>query len=122
MLGMFIIWKLKRLSVKLRAERGLPPIEDPDDLPDPKLIPDYEFVSGTGQDTLIQCSPGRLIGPHREATSTTFLSAREVLPVTGESTLLQVLIEQTWYKPHATATHRAFPITWALWNTVVCFP
>ena len=26
---------------------------------------------------------------------------------------------QTWYRPHATATHKAFPITWALWNTVL---
>jgi hypothetical protein len=37
----FRIWQLKRLIIKLRKKRGLPPIEDPDDLPDPKLDPDY---------------------------------------------------------------------------------
>lgn len=26
---------------------------------------------------------------------------------------------QTWYKPHATETHKAFPMAWALWNTIV---
>jgi hypothetical protein len=26
---------------------------------------------------------------------------------------------QTWYRPHETATHFAFPIKWALWNTIV---
>jgi hypothetical protein len=27
--------------------------------------------------------------------------------------------EQTWYRPHATETHRAFPISWALWICLV---
>lgn len=39
------IWHLKRLSIKLRKKRGLPPIQDPDDLPDPKLDPDFVPVS-----------------------------------------------------------------------------
>jgi hypothetical protein len=41
MYRIFRIWQLKRKSVKLRKKRGLPPIEDPDDLPDPKLDPDF---------------------------------------------------------------------------------
>jgi hypothetical protein len=31
----------------------------------------------------------------------------------------QTHFAQTWYRPHATATHRAFPMSWALWNTIV---
>lgn len=48
MYRIFRIWQLKRLSVKLRKKRGLPPIEDPDDLPDPKLDPDFEPVGREG--------------------------------------------------------------------------
>jgi hypothetical protein len=47
MYRIFRIWQLKRKSVKLRKKRGLPPIEDPDDLPDPKLDPDFVPVSLT---------------------------------------------------------------------------
>ncbi len=36
-----MIWRLKRASVKLREKRGLPPIDSPDDLPDPSLDPEY---------------------------------------------------------------------------------
>lgn len=41
---MVIIWRLKRLTVKLRKERGLDPIEDENDLPDPQQVADYVSV------------------------------------------------------------------------------
>ena len=43
--GMVIIWRRKRLITKLRVARGLAPIEDPNDLPDPKEAADYVSVS-----------------------------------------------------------------------------
>ena len=41
---MVIIWRLKRLTVKLRKDRGLDPIEDENDLPDPQQVADYVSV------------------------------------------------------------------------------
>jgi hypothetical protein len=43
---MVIIWKLQRLTKKMRDERGLPPIADMNDLPDPQDQADYVSVSG----------------------------------------------------------------------------
>jgi hypothetical protein len=43
-LGMVIIAKLKRRVRILRAKKGLPPLENPDDLPDPALDPDHVEV------------------------------------------------------------------------------
>lgn len=42
--GMVIIWRRKRLITRLRKQRGLPPIEDPNDLPDPKEAANYVSV------------------------------------------------------------------------------
>ncbi|KAJ9098261.1 hypothetical protein QFC21_004590 [Naganishia friedmannii] len=81
----FKIWQLKRLSVKLRKKRGLPPIEDPDDLPDPKLDPTFVPVLSEYQQALLEYEQERFMA------------------------------SQTWYRPHATETHRAFSINWALW-------
>ncbi|KAK4690078.1 hypothetical protein P7C73_g67, partial [Tremellales sp. Uapishka_1] len=85
----YIIWKLKRLSTKLRAERDLPPIEDPDDMPDPAFDKDFVQVLSDKQQEQLHYQQEKY--------------ARS----------------QTWYKPHATATHRAFPIHWALWNSLL---
>ena len=38
---MFNIWYFKRKTRKLRKERGLPPLLDEDDLPDPVYDPNY---------------------------------------------------------------------------------
>ena len=42
--GMAVIWQRQRLITTRRNERGLPPIEDPNDLPDPKEAADYISV------------------------------------------------------------------------------
>lgn len=42
--GMVIIWRRKRLITRLRRQQGLPPIEDANDLPDPKQAADYVSV------------------------------------------------------------------------------
>lgn len=86
---MFIIWKLQRLTKKLRAERGLPPIDDPNDLPDPRDAQDYVSVLSEKQQAQLR---------HQQE---------------------QFAKSQTWYRPHATATHTAFPISWALGNTLL---
>lgn len=41
---MVIIAKLKRKTRRLRQQRGLPPIEDENDLPDPRDQADYVAV------------------------------------------------------------------------------
>ncbi|CAD6568158.1 MAG: hypothetical protein TREMPRED_004307 [Tremellales sp. Tagirdzhanova-0007] len=86
---MVIIWRRKRLITKLRVARGLAPIEDPNDLPDPKEAADYVSV----------------------------LSDEYVEQLRYQQE--QFAKSQTWYRPHATETHRAFPIEWALWNTIL---
>ncbi|RXK38019.1 hypothetical protein M231_04688 [Tremella mesenterica] len=86
---MVIIWRLKRLTTKLRKERGLPPIDDPNDLPDPIDVQDYVSVLTEKQQEQLR---------HQQE---------------------KFAASQTWYRPHATATHTAFPINWALWNTIL---
>lgn len=50
---MVIIAKLKRKTRRLRQQRGLPPIEDENDLPDPRDQADYVAVlSDEEQDQL----------------------------------------------------------------------
>ncbi|OCF31246.1 hypothetical protein I316_07032 [Kwoniella heveanensis BCC8398] len=83
------IWTLRERSRRLRKKRGLPPIEDPNDLPDPELIKDYVEV----------------------------LSEKDRKELRYQQD--KFAISQTWYRPHATATHRAFPMKWALWNTIL---
>jgi hypothetical protein len=43
--GFSIIWTLKSKNERLRKKRGLPPIADPNDIPDPKDQADYVAVS-----------------------------------------------------------------------------
>lgn len=40
-----MIWTLKRRTERLRDKQGLPPIEDPNDIPDPAEAKDYVSVS-----------------------------------------------------------------------------
>ena len=42
--GVIKIWNYKRLTHKLRKEKGLPPLENEDDLPDPFYNDDYDHV------------------------------------------------------------------------------
>ncbi|WVF68829.1 hypothetical protein IAT40_003602 [Kwoniella sp. CBS 6097] len=83
------IWTLRERSRRLRKKRGLPAIEDLNDLPDPELIKDYVEV----------------------------LSEKDRKELRYQQE--KFAISQTWYRPHATATHRAFPMKWALWNTIL---
>ncbi|KAK0206418.1 hypothetical protein DFS33DRAFT_1381524 [Desarmillaria ectypa] len=80
----YFIWHYKRRSRKLRREAGLPPLFDEDDLPDPAYDPNYVHV----------------------------LTEKEQDDLHRQQVKFQH--HQTWYRPHGTATHRAFPINTAL--------
>ncbi|KAI0081717.1 hypothetical protein K474DRAFT_1703572 [Panus rudis PR-1116 ss-1] len=82
------IWYYKRRITKLRRMANLPELYDPDDLPDPAYDVNYVHV-------LTQKEQDELhYQQHKFAQS------------------------QTWYRPHGTQTHRAFPINIALWICV----
>ncbi|ORX38003.1 hypothetical protein BD324DRAFT_413754 [Kockovaella imperatae] len=83
------IWHLRVETHKRRKAQGLPPIDDPDDLPDPKEAKDYVSVLSDKEQEELQYQQ------------------------------VKFSKSQTWYRPHATATHTAFPIKWALWNTIL---
>jgi len=78
------IWNLQRISRNLRKEKGLPPLENEHDLPDPDLDPNFTHVLTDKQQKILRVCQKRFMK------------------------------SQTWYRPHATDTHRAFPINTAL--------
>ncbi|CAL1700809.1 unnamed protein product [Somion occarium] len=78
------IWHYKRKTRKLRKEAGLPELYDPDDLPDPVYDENYVHVLTDEEQADLHYQQ------HKFAQS------------------------QTWYRPHGTQTHRAFPIYTAL--------
>ncbi|KAI5124945.1 hypothetical protein M0805_007372 [Coniferiporia weirii] len=78
------IWRYKRLTRSLRKKAGLPVLYDEDDLPDPMYDPNYVHV----------------------------LSDKEQKELHHHQR--QFMKSQTWYRPHGTPTHRAFPIDTAL--------
>jgi len=80
----FKIWRYKRLSRRLRKQAGLPPLIDEDDLPDPQYDPNYVHVLTDQQQAELHYQQ------------------------------IQFKKSQTWYRPHGTPTHRAFPINTAL--------
>ncbi|KAK6909033.1 hypothetical protein I203_103043 [Kwoniella mangroviensis CBS 8507] len=86
---MSVIWTLKNRDSRLRKKRGLAPIEDENDLPDPELIKDFVFVLSEKDQNNLKYQQEKFA------------------------------ISQTWYRPHATATHKAFPMKFALWNTIL---
>lgn len=86
---MSIIHTLKMKDRRLRKKAGLPPIDDPDDLPDPRTIPGFQQVLSEKDQDQLRYQQDKFAK------------------------------SQTWYRPHANATHRAFPITLALWNTIL---
>jgi len=78
------IWHYKRRTRTLRKTAGLPALLDEDDLPDPYYDPNYIHV----------------------------LSDKEQQDLRYQQH--QFMKSQSWYRPHATNTHRAFPINTAL--------
>lgn len=76
---------LPRKTKKLRAKAGLPELYDIDDLPDPAYDPNFVHVLTEQEQQDLH---------HHQ------VKFRE---------------SQTWYRPHGTVTHRAFPINTALW-------
>ncbi|KAG7096845.1 hypothetical protein E1B28_004253 [Marasmius oreades] len=80
----FKIWYYKRRTKRLRAKAGLPQLYDPDDLPDPAYDPNYVHVLTEEEEKDL----------HRQQVKFQY--------------------HQTWYRPHGTETHRAFPINYAL--------
>jgi len=81
---MYKIWAYKRRTRKLRAKAGLPQLYDNDDLPDPAYDSAYVHV----------------------------LNDKEQADLHNHQLKFQQ--SQTWYRPHGTETHRAFPIGTAL--------
>ncbi|OJA13791.1 hypothetical protein AZE42_00522 [Rhizopogon vesiculosus] len=79
------IWHYKRKTTKLRHKAGLPELYDVDDLPDPAYDPNFVHVLTEQEEQDLH---------HHQ------VKFRE---------------SQTWYRPHGTVTHRAFPINTALW-------
>lgn len=49
LIGIGVIYSLQRRSRELRKKRGLPPIEFPDDMPDPLVDPTFVQVSPSRQ-------------------------------------------------------------------------
>ncbi|KAL0572041.1 hypothetical protein V5O48_009919 [Marasmius crinis-equi] len=82
------IYHYKRRTARLRKEAGLPQLYDPDDLPDPAFDPNYVHV----------------------------LTDKEQKDLHRQQRKFQY--SQTWYRPHGTETHRAYPISYAL--TICC--
>ncbi|KAF9268077.1 hypothetical protein L218DRAFT_994842 [Marasmius fiardii PR-910] len=78
------IWYYKRRTKRLRSKAGLPQLYDPDDLPDPAYDPNYVHVLTEKEEKDL----------HRQQ--------------------IKFQYSQTWYRPHGTETHRAFPINYAL--------
>jgi hypothetical protein len=78
------IWRYKRLTHKLRKKAGLPYLDNEDDLPDPAYDPNYIHVLSDEQQDDLHYQQQKFMA------------------------------SQTWYRPHATDTHRAFPIGTAL--------
>lgn len=79
------IWHYKCKTTKLRDKAGLPQLFDVDDLPDPAYDPTFIHVLTEGEQQDLH---------HQQ------VKFRE---------------SQTWYRPHGTVAHRAFPINTALW-------
>lgn len=84
-----VIWQYRKKIEKRRKAQGLEPIANYDDLPDPQDIPGYVNVLSTEEEKRLRYNQDKFSA------------------------------SQTWYKPHATATHTAFPMKYALWNTIV---
>ncbi|TFK23246.1 hypothetical protein FA15DRAFT_670632 [Coprinopsis marcescibilis] len=82
------VWDYKRKTIKRRKEAGLPQLFDQDDLPDPQYDPNFVHVLTDEEHQDL----------HRQQIKFTY--------------------HQTWYRAHGTETHRAFPISTALW---ICF-
>ncbi|KAH8105900.1 golgi-body localization protein domain-containing protein [Cristinia sonorae] len=78
------IWWYKRKTRKLRAQAGLPQLYDEDDLPDPVYDENYVHVLSEAEQADLHYQQYKF----------------------SQS--------QTWYRPHGTQTHRAFPISIAL--------
>ncbi|VDB96951.1 unnamed protein product [Peniophora sp. CBMAI 1063] len=79
------IWRMKRITRKRRLRQGLPKLLDSDDLPDPQYDPNYVHVLTDKEQTSLRYQQSKFMH------------------------------SQTWYRPHGTETHRAFPIHYALW-------
>jgi len=78
------IWHYKRLTRQLRRKAGIQDLGDEDDLPDPAINPDFVRVLTEKQQDELHYQQQKFMA------------------------------SQTWYRPHATETHRAFPINTAL--------
>jgi len=83
------IWRYKRRIAHRRRKAGLPELYDPDDLPDPVYDANYVHV----------------------------LTEEEQMDLHYQQH--KFMESQTWYRPHGTETHRAFPINIALWICIL---
>ncbi|KAK4704761.1 hypothetical protein P7C70_g1445, partial [Phenoliferia sp. Uapishka_3] len=141
--NVLVIWRSARITRKRRARMALPPLRDPNDLPDP---PTAEFWVAPGGEKLSgpRCPPSTAPPPvkkHKKGESIvdqpqelqaieskvgTSDGAEEevvVLSEKEEARLRQAQVKfarsQTWYRPHTSPTHHASPIKWALWVAIL---
>jgi len=107
------IWRLQHIDRKLRKKQGLPAYSDKNEAPDPEK--DEEFVQVSlvvlGRSQSWACTAD----PLQYATSTLVLQVmtdHQQERLKYQQRAFQK--SQTWYRPHATETHRAFSLNWAL--------
>lgn len=94
----YFIVKYHRKTLKLRKARGLPPLEDENDLPnDAALNRDLE-LAGRGEDAVLTDEEQALLLKHQEALHKS----------------------HTYYRPHETQTHHAFPMRVLIAVIVLC--
>jgi len=55
--GIVVIWYFKRLDRQLRKKKGLPPLEDENELPDPLFDPNFTHVLTEKQQKELRLSP-----------------------------------------------------------------
>ncbi|EKM59200.1 uncharacterized protein PHACADRAFT_169675 [Phanerochaete carnosa HHB-10118-sp] len=83
------IWRYQRITIKRRKKAGIPDLYDNNDLPDPLYDENHIHV----------------------------LTDKEQADLHYQQH--KFMQSQTWYRPHGTSTHRAFPIELALWICVM---
>ncbi|GJE84182.1 hypothetical protein PsYK624_002580 [Phanerochaete sordida] len=83
------IWHYQRVTIKRRAAAGIPDLYDNNDLPDPLYDENHIHV----------------------------LTDKEQADLHYQQH--KFMQSMTWYRPHGTTTHRAFPIDLALWICIM---
>ncbi|GAA94930.1 uncharacterized protein L969DRAFT_83119 [Mixia osmundae IAM 14324] len=95
------IWTYANRVWRRRRRGGMAVLRDRNDLPDP------ECFAGLSEKEKLALEEST------EAPEEVVLTDKELKSLRYHQN--KFAAGQTWYKPHATPTHRAFPLSWALW-------